>query len=137
MASYTSARETWREWGRSLDLKDASTRARQWGDVIFLALVQGTPLPVLLAAALGQTAGHAGSRAVIVTSASLALVRVMLQFALAGSYERRGLAFWLSPTADPLAALRILLSTIRRPTRWRGRRVVRAPSFSGRRFDGT
>lgn len=123
--SYTSARETWREWGRSLDLKDASSRARQWGDVAFLAIVQGTPLPVLLgAAAVALTAGPAAlhvARPLVATSALLLLVRVLLQFALAGSYDRRGAPFWLSPTADPLAALRILLSTMRRPTTWRGR----------------
>ena len=121
VASYTSARETWREWGRSLDLKDASSRLRQWSDVVFLVLAQGTPLPVIIASLLGLTRGMAGAEALFVTSLALLLVRVLLQFALAGSYERRGLAFWLSPTADPLAALRILLSTLRRPTRWRGR----------------
>ena len=36
-------------------------------------------------------------------------------------HPERGAPFWLSPLADPLAALRILLSTLRRPTRWRGR----------------
>lgn len=121
--SYTSARETWREWGRSLDLKDASSRPRQWGDVAFLAVVQGTPLPVLVVAALLAATAHfpPALAPLVATSALLVAVRVLLQLALAGSYERRGLAFWLSPAADPLAALRIVLSTIRRPTRWRTR----------------
>ena len=123
--SYTSARETWREWGRSLDLKDASSVVRQWGDVLFLAVVQGTPLPVLLAALLLVMSRGGGSlegwTPVLISSAALLAVRVLLQFALAGSYERRGIPFWCSPTADPLAALRILLSTLRRPTSWRGR----------------
>ncbi len=113
--SYTSARETWREWGRSLDLKDASSSARQWADVLFLLIVQGTPLPALLAAWL------AGSVSLAVTSLALIAVRVLLQRALAPSYERRGIAFWLSPLADPLAALRVLISTMRRPRTWRGR----------------
>ncbi|MDB4885143.1 MAG: hypothetical protein JWN79_581 [Gemmatimonadetes bacterium] len=132
--SYTSAREAWREWGRSLDLKDASSMARQWGDVLFLAVVQGTPLPVLLVAgarwAFGAsvTLGHLAP--VLITSALLLTVRVLLQLALAGSYARRGLAFWLSPSADPLAALRILLSTIRRPTRWRSREYGPSASSS-------
>ena len=58
------------------------------------------------------------------TSAALLAVRVMLQRALAPSYDHRGVAFWLSPLADPLAALRILLSTLRRPQQWRGRRYA-------------
>lgn len=123
--SYTSARETWREWGRSLDLKDASTPLRQWIDVLFLVLTQGLPIPVLvlagLWAALHGVAAIAPALPLVAVSGILVAVRVMLQFALAGSYERRGLAFWLSPTADPLAALRIVLSTVRRPKSWRGR----------------
>ena len=123
--AYTGAREAWREWGRSLDLKDASSALRQWGDVAFLAVAQGTPLPLLVVAALlalvGPTALLTAAVPAIATSAALLLVRILLQFALAGSYARRGAAFWCSPAADPLAALRILLSTLRRPTRWRGR----------------
>lgn len=122
--AYTSAREAWREWGRSLDLKDATTRLRQWTDVLFLLVVQGTPLVALLALAtraLGGASLPAGGAALLVTSGALLAVRVLLQFALAGSYAVRGVAFWLSPSADPLAAIRILLSTLRRPTRWRSR----------------
>ena len=123
--AYTSAREAWREWGRSLDLKDSSTPLRQWADVLFLAVVQGTPVPALLAcaaiAALTGVQGVAAAQPLIAMSAALLLVRVLLQRALAPSYARRGAPFWLSPLADPLAALRILLSTVRRPTQWRGR----------------
>ena len=122
--SYTSAREAWREWGRSLDLKDATTRARQWSDVIFLLVAQGTPLIVLLVVAIWTWGGAPlpdGGRWLLATSGALVAVRVLLQFALVGSYAVRGVPFWLSPTADPLAALRILISTLRRPKRWRSR----------------
>lgn len=131
--SYTSAREVWREWGRSLDLKDASTRWRQWVDVVFLLLVQGVPLPALLILALLASSGHPlgeTARLVALVSAITVGVRVMLQRALAPSYARTGIAFWLSPLSDPLAALRILLSTLRTPTQWRGRTY--APSLSAR-----
>ena len=125
VCSYTSAREAWREWGRSLDLKDATPALQQCGDVLFLAVVQGTPVPVLLALALMASLGHAGQLAgagpLLATSAALLGVRILVQRALAPSYERRGVPFWLSPLADPLAALRILLSSLRRPTQWRGR----------------
>jgi dolichol-phosphate mannosyltransferase len=30
--------------------------------------------------------------------------------------------FWLSPLADPLAFLRILISALNQPTQWRGRK---------------
>jgi dolichol-phosphate mannosyltransferase len=122
--AYTSAREAWREWGRSLDLKDATSPARQWGDVAFLLVVQGTPLlalALLLLRAVRNVPLGADGQALLATSSVLVAVRVLLQFALAGSYAVRGAPFWLSPLADPRAALRILLSTLRRPTRWRGR----------------
>jgi dolichol-phosphate mannosyltransferase len=122
--AYTSAREAWREWGRSLDLKDATTRARQWADVALLLVAQGTPLvtlAVLLPRVLLGAPFGAAAHALLATSGALVVVRVLLQLALARSYAVRGAPFWLSPLADPLAALRILLSTLRRPTRWRGR----------------
>jgi dolichol-phosphate mannosyltransferase len=122
--AYTSARELWREWGRSLDLKDATTRARQWADVALLLVAQGTPLvtlAVLLPRLLQRAPLGPAAHALLATSGALIAVRVLLQLALARSYAVRGAPFWLSPLADPLAALRILLSTLRRPTRWRGR----------------
>ncbi len=123
--SYSSAREAWREWGRSLDLKDSTSVARQWGDVVFLAVVQGTPVPALVLLGLCSLLLPAGALAsaspVLITSGALLAVRILLQRALAPSYAERGIAFWLSPLADPLAALRILLSTVRRPRAWRGR----------------
>ncbi|MEP6618772.1 MAG: glycosyltransferase family 2 protein [bacterium] len=132
--SYTSAREAWREWGRSLDLKDASSRARQWSDVMFLLIVQGTPVPVLMVTALLWLLGHPtttfAAAPVLVLSAALFSVRALLQFAIAPSYDKRGIAFWLSPLADPLAAIRILLSTVRRPKQWRGRAYIPAEKMS-------
>lgn len=123
--AYSSARETWREWGRSLDLKDASRPLRQLGDVLFLALVQGLPVPLLaglaVGAALGAVAFGPALLALAGVNLALLLVRLLMTAALRPSYERTGLAFWLSPLADPLAALRIALSSARRPRTWRGR----------------
>ena len=49
---YDGAAETWREWGRSLDLKDASSWGQTWSDVWLLWMLQGLPLPVLLGSLL-------------------------------------------------------------------------------------
>jgi dolichol-phosphate mannosyltransferase len=121
--AYTGALETWREWGRSLDLKDASTPARQALDVAFLLLVQGLPIPLLLWLLLASPAIPGWLRgALLGVNGALLAVRLLITLALRGSYERTGLPFWLSPLADPLAAFRILLSSLRRPASWRGRR---------------
>lgn len=120
--AYTSALETWREWGRSLDLKDASTPTQQALDVVFLLLVLGLPLPMLAWLLLAPPAVPGWLHgALLGVNGALLLVRLLLTAALRGTYERTGLAYWLSPLADPLAAVRILASSLRRPRRWRGR----------------
>ena len=132
--AYASVGEMWREWGRSIDLKDGATPFAQAGDVLFLLLVQGLPVPLLLAAAFGafRDAGTAGAWLVGVCAALLG-VRVMMSVALRRSYAERGPTFWLSPLADPLAALRILLSSLRRPRRWRGREYPSARAAAAQR----
>lgn len=126
---YEGASETWKEWGRSLDLKDASSTDQLWSDLWLLLSVQGLPLPASLVflGCLGL-----GISSPLVTAAAglnvfLLLIRFALLFAIAPSYDRTSVSpksswlFWLSPLADPLAALRIFLSAIQRPTQWRGR----------------
>ena len=123
--AYASTREMWREWGRSVDLRDATTPARQWGDLAVLALAQAAPLWVAIGAAWWLAAGSAAARpaaaALLGVNALLLGVRGALLRALAGSYAERGALFWLSPLADPAAVFRIFLSTVRRQRRWRGR----------------
>jgi dolichol-phosphate mannosyltransferase len=124
---YEGAAETWREWGRSLDLKDAASRAQIWGDWVFLLLVQGLPLLLtllLLPAMLGNEATLT-VRIAFGLNLALVLMRLGLNLAIAPSYDRTqaqaAWLFWLSALADPLAVLRILLSSSQTPTRWRGR----------------
>ena len=121
--SYRSAREMWREWGRSLDLRQATSALRQWVDVVYLIAVQGLPLLVLIA--LGVTArtsdlSSAGRLSALVNG-MLVGIHLLLLRPLSRSYERVGPSFWLSWLADPVAAARIVLSTVRRRRRWRGR----------------
>ena len=52
---------------------------------------------------------------------ALLSIRILLQFGLAGSYAERHWTFWLSFTADPVAAVRIVLSSLKRPRQWRTR----------------
>lgn len=119
--AYDSVSHMWREWGRSFDLSDATTRLRQWGDVAFIALVQGIPWFVVAAAMLGRLPAGAAPLALLRASQAVLVIRALMLVALRDSYERRTFAYWLSPLSDPLAAWRLLLSTVRRPTAWRGR----------------
>lgn len=120
--AYDGVLQMWREWGRSFDVSDACTRAQQSFDVAFIVLVQGAPVVVVLAAALGALSLESSAgRVLLGTSQLLLAIRILMLFALSGGYERRSIGFWLSPLTDPLAALRLVLSTVRRPRAWRGR----------------
>ena len=126
--SYETVAQLWREWGRSIDMQYSTPPLQQTIDVAVLALTQGVPVPVLLAAAFGAPVGAPLVAPLVALNGGLLAVRALLSFALAPSYERRGVAYWLSPLADPLAALRMLLSSLRRPTTWRGRNYSGARS---------
>ena len=123
--SYSSAAEMWREWGRSFDLSDATPRLRQALDVAFIALVQGLPWLALFGAFGGLfQPTTAGARLLIGVSLALVALRVLMLVALSSSYERRTFAYWMSPLSDPLAVVRLVMSTLRRPRQWRGRTLV-------------
>lgn len=130
--AYASVGEMWREWGRSVDLSDATPRARQWGDLAVLALGQAAPLWTAIAAGVWLASGapdtHPVAAALLGVNAVLLTVRGALLWALRRSYAEPGVLYWLSPLADPAAVLRILLSTVRRPRRWRGRDFASAPA---------
>lgn len=130
---YEGFGETWREWGRSLDLKDAAQAGQVWGDFALLLLTQALPLPLLL---LGLGAMQNGLdsltlRALLGLNGVLLGARLGLLGAIAASYDfsqsrqlgpiPAHLFFWLSPLADILAVWRIAQSSLRTPKQWRGR----------------
>nr|WP_225225587.1 glycosyltransferase family 2 protein [Komarekiella delphini-convector] len=125
---YEGAMETWKEWGRSLDLKDASSPAQIWGDLWLLFAVQGLPLVIVLAYLFSPLPLFPSSPLLLLLGLNLflLLIRFAMLLAIAPSYDRKsvkgGWLFWLSPLADPLAVLRIFLSAFRTPREWRGRK---------------
>ncbi|QSJ16604.1 glycosyltransferase [Nostoc sp. UHCC 0702] len=125
---YEGAIETWKEWGRSLDLKDASPSAQVWGDLWLLSAVQGLPLLILMSYLLVSpllSISPAPLLLLLGLNVFLLVIRFAMLLAIAPSYDRQtakgGWLFWLSPLADPLAVLRIFLSAFRTPREWRGR----------------
>ncbi len=126
---YEGAIETWNEWGRSLDLKDAASGAQIWGDLWLLLAVQGLPVPIVLWYLLSGSVPAVGVFPQFWLwglNVFLVAVRSALCLAIAPSYDRTQASgkwlFWLSPLADPLAFLRILISALNQPTQWRGRK---------------
>ena len=124
---YEGALETWNEWGRSLDLKDAASRAQIWGDLWLLSAVQGLPILILLGYLLFPSLVLSLPVLLLLgLNIFLVVIRFALLLAIAPSYDRKdatgGWLFWLSPLADPLAVLRIFLSAFHTPKQWRGRK---------------
>ena len=111
---HADAREVWREWGRSLSMGDVTPPAWQALDLAVIWLAMAAP-PLRLAARRGTA-----------LDVLLLAVRCLLLGALRRVYERRGVPFWLSPLADPLAAARLTLSTLRPVRTWRGRTYPRS-----------
>jgi len=118
---YTSMAETWREWGRSLDLKDASTPSQTFADCLLLTAVQGLPLPILITLSLLPLEASLPVSILFWLNAFLVFIRCLLVFGIRASYTEVGLWFWLSPLADPFAVMRIWISAFTKPKSWRGR----------------
>jgi dolichol-phosphate mannosyltransferase len=125
---YEGMAETWREWGRSLDLKDAASSTQIWWDWLFLVLVQGVPwllVPGLWMLALGGTDWSLALQLLLGLNVALLVIRLGMQAAVSSSYDIKGApgawTFWLSPLADLAEVARIGLSSWRRPSQWRGR----------------
>ena len=125
---YEGMVETWQEWGRSLDLKDASPTVQVWSDLWLLLATQGLPLLVVLGYLLfGLPISISVSAKFLLFGLNLflLLIRFALLLGIAPSYDfskaQFSWLFLLSPLADPLAVLRIFLSAMKTPTKWRGR----------------
>ncbi|MCP6760644.1 MAG: glycosyltransferase [Fischerella sp. CENA71] len=125
---YEGAIETWKEWGRSLDLKDASSRTQLWADLWVLTSTQALPVLLILSYLLSSPQLPLSPNPPLVLlglNLFLLVVRFGMLLAIAPCYDRTqsrgGWLFWLSPLADPLAVVRIFLSAISTPRQWRGR----------------
>lgn len=122
---YEGFADTWHGWGRSLDLKDASSPSQLWSELGFLALVQGFPLLFTIFGLFTfNTFDFLTFKLLFALNIILLIGRWALVFAISSSYEKNGggrWLFWLSPTADILAVARIFLSALSKPKQWRGR----------------
>ncbi|MBD1922764.1 glycosyltransferase [Microcoleus sp. FACHB-831] len=90
---YEGAAETWKEWGRSLDLKDASSKAQVWGDLWLLLSVQGIPLLASLVLLSWRLLGNVSAPVTAALGLNLFLltIRILLLFAIAPSYESKSI----------------------------------------------
>ncbi len=117
--------DAWRNWPRSLPLRD---RYATWQSDLGLTetlLVQAAP-PYLLAAALR----HGGLRSPV-TQLELGLViaRLGVLGGTARAYRSRPWTYWLSPLADLPVTLEIIRRSRQRTHTWRGRTLTAGDSL--------
>jgi dolichol-phosphate mannosyltransferase len=115
---YRGGREVWRNWTRSLPLRDRYTRLGSLVGLIEVTLVQALPLPLLLLGRRGP------GRWLVPMNAALLAMRLGILIGAARAYRRRPWPYWLSPLCDLPAAVQLWRSLLRRRHVWRGRVLV-------------
>ncbi|WP_448578291.1 glycosyltransferase [Thermaurantiacus sp.] len=117
---YASAREVWANWPRSLVMRDRHADWRMAAPLAQILLLQGAPLPLLVASLLmGLPAWFA------MVEAALLLFRLGVLLGVRGAYTRLGPSYWLSPLMDMPVSLRLLHAQFQRRLVWRGRVYAR------------
>jgi dolichol-phosphate mannosyltransferase len=124
VAMYASWREAWRNWTRSLPLRDRYSGAAGWFGLVEIALTQALPLPLLF-----LTRWFApGQRSAQVVNVVLLMMRLGVLIGTARAYPRRPWSYWLSPLTDLPVTMQLWRSAFRRRHLWRGQVLIRNDS---------
>jgi dolichol-phosphate mannosyltransferase len=117
---YESGREAWRNWPRSLPMRDHFFGWREVLGLVEVCAVQALPAPLLtLAWVLG------GPLWLMAVEGALAACRLGVLAGTARAYVDPPATYWLSPLADVPIALRMVRCALQRRHVWRGRAYVR------------
>jgi dolichol-phosphate mannosyltransferase len=116
---YADWRDLWRNWPRSLPMRDQYTRYSSYYGLAMVLLVQAMPLPVLVLA--GASARIRRAKLLVGCNALLACMRVGILVGTARAYPRRPWTYWLSPCSDLPVTGMLWMSALRRKHVWRGR----------------
>jgi dolichol-phosphate mannosyltransferase len=108
---YGSLRAVWHGWGRSIGLPGVEARGRVMADAAVLALTMVVPVVRL------------ARRSADALDCVLLVARFGTLAGMRSAYRDRGVSYWLSPLADPVAIVSIVASAGRRSVSWRGRRL--------------
>ncbi|HET9017393.1 MAG TPA: glycosyltransferase [Thermomicrobiaceae bacterium] len=116
---YATVGDAWRNWPRSLPMRDRYAGIGLPLGLAEVALVQALPLPLLAALLLARRRGPA-----VAINAVLACARLGVLVGTARAYRHRPWTYWLSPLGDLPVAARLCASALRRRHVWRGRVLV-------------
>jgi len=118
---YSSWRDAWRNWTRSLPLRDQYAGRTGWLGLTEVALAQGLPLPMLLI--LWRSVPR--QQFALTINGILVLVRLGVLGGTARAYTWRPWTYWLSPLTDLPVVVQLWRNAIRRTHVWRGRLLIR------------
>jgi dolichol-phosphate mannosyltransferase len=136
---YGSGREAWRNWPRSLTLRDRYAGRTALLGLIEVSLVQAAPLPLLVGLLLrrglrfrdGGMGRAPGLDWPLLVNGVLLAARLGVLAGTARAYLWRPWTYWLSPLCDLPVAWALWRSLWRREHVWRGRRMVSPPPAGG------
>lgn len=137
---YGSARDAWRNWSRSLPLRDRYFGVGGVVGLLEVALVQALPAPLLLVL-LAIGTNDALSRSwllayrlaywlALAVEGIFIVLRLGVLAGTARAYSQRPWTYWLSPLLDLPVACQLSIQALRRRHVWRGRVVLRGGSIS-------
>jgi dolichol-phosphate mannosyltransferase len=121
---YASWGEAWRNWTRSLPLRDRYSGPRAWFGLVEVALAQALPLPLLFLLRWFAP----GQRATQLVNVVLLMVRLGVLLGTARAYPGRPWSYWLSPLTDLPVTVQLWRSALRSRHTWRGRVLIRDDS---------
>ena len=116
---YMSWRDAWRNWPRSLPLRDRYSGRAGWVGLTEVALAQALPLPLLMWPVTSR------SRFALAVNSVLLLMRLGVLAGTARAYASRPWSYWVSPLADLPVAVQLWRNALKRHHVWRGRILVR------------
>ncbi len=120
---HDSWRDIWRNWPRSLTLRDGMAPRENALGLAEVLFVQALPLVLLFLLAL---LGHASLQrsAAFAVNGFLLLLRIGVLAGTRRAYRNPAWTYWLSVFADLPVAAALLASALRRRHTWRGRPLV-------------
>jgi dolichol-phosphate mannosyltransferase len=116
---YTSWSDAWRNWTRSLPLRDRYSGRAGWVGLTEVVLAQALPLPFLMWPVTTR------SRLALAVNSVLLLMRLGVLAGTARAYTSRPWSYWLSPLVDLPVAVQLWRNALKRHHVWRGRILVR------------
>ncbi len=122
VSMYAGFRECWRNWPRSLGMRDAMLSDRAFAASMAVAFFAGALPPAVVAATLAT--GGATGTFFFRTNLVLTLARLGVLAGMRRAYGRVAPTYWLSPLFDILAIARILAASLDAAPTWRGRTLV-------------